>query len=363
MSNMNPTSYLQSLMEKANELRTQQEIRQKELLQNFVKKQREVSINATPQQRKKPLVEPDFSYTKDSVSSLSQLYQESQKYNPFETNKTIEELQKPLTYLDTLYQKVSTSYLEKQNPLIKQRELLLQKRSEELKDIPSSMGGSKKSGSGYSRTSTPNPMWNKIYNEYQKQLEPIEQQISRLGLINKNIFGSQAKTLSELSTELKKYYGQNFENISKEQLAVADLSSFQSLTGDIEKYTSLRDSYIKKYQQTGSQVDLDWVNQYNDLLNSTARSISSELPKIFSNASKTAESIKQTQQSTVASLEALNRAFGKREENTLEDRLAAKKVSDISQESTRQQVVNRTKKVSSFLETTKPAVKFQTRPI
>ena len=37
MSNMNPTSYLQVLMEKANKLRTEQEIRQREMLQTFAK--------------------------------------------------------------------------------------------------------------------------------------------------------------------------------------------------------------------------------------------------------------------------------------------------------------------------------------
>ena len=355
MSNMNPTSYLQVLMEKANKLRTEQEIRQREMLQTFAKKQRTVSASATTQQRKKPLVEPDFAYTKDSVSGIGQLYKESKEYDPFATTKTEAQLKEPLTFFDTLSKKVSTSYLEQQKPLVEQREKLIAERNALLSKIPIPPK--------YGYTSYSSRQTSLIHRQYQKQLEPIEQQISRLGSINANVYGSQTKTLGELSTELRKYYGQNFENLTKEQLAVADLSSFQSLTGDIEKYTSLRDSYIKKYQQTGSQVDLDWVNQYNDLLNSTARSISSELPKIFSTASKTAESIKQTQQSTVASLEALNKAFGKRGESTLEDRLAARKVSDVNPESTRQQVMARTKKVSSFLETTKPAVKFQSRPI
>lgn len=358
MSNMNPTSYLQVLMEKANKLRTEQEIRQREMLQTFAKKQRTVSASATTQQRKKPLVEPDFAYTKDSVSGIGQLYKESKEYDPFATTKTEAQLKEPLTFFDTLSKKVSTSYLEQQKPLAEQREKLIAERDALLSKIPINFGPY-----GGKRMQQASRQSYSIYRQYQQRLEPIEQQLNRLSSINTNVYGSQTKTLSDLSAELRKYYGQNFENLTKEQLAVADLGSFQALTGDIEKYSSLRDSYIKKYQQTGSQVDLDWVNQYNDLLNSTARSISSELPKIFSTASKTAESIKQTQQSTVASLEALDRAFGKRGESTLENRLAARKVSDVNPEPTRQQVMARTKKVSSFLETTKPAVKFQSRPI
>ena len=150
------------------------------------------------QQRKKPLVEPDFAYTKDSVSGIGQLYKESKEYDPFATTKTESQFKEPLTFFDTLSKKVSTSYLEQQKPLIDQREALIKKRDEELKNKLNIIIKNNVPAWGIK-----NPQYARIWNSYQSQISPIEQQISRLGSINRNVYGSQTKTLGELSAELK----------------------------------------------------------------------------------------------------------------------------------------------------------------
>jgi hypothetical protein len=356
MSNMQGISYLSDLLKKASEFRTRQlEIDRKKTLASM--STREPNARQTRLIPKtKPIGEYNLPQKRIAGAEITNIYQAAQQFNPFETNKTEEQLKEPLTYFDNLSKKVSTSYLEQQKPLVEQREALIQKRNKELEGIPDSISY-RKPGRGGS-FSAPNPTRIRIAREYQKKLEPIEQQISRLGTINTSIYGSQTKTLGELSNELKKYYGQNFENISKEQLAAADLSGFQSLTGDIEKYTSLRDSYIKKYQQTGSKVDMDWIKQYNDLLTDTSKSISSELPKIFASASNAVSSIKESQNSTLSALEALNRAAGV-QQSSKERPPAQTDISNIS----RQQAISRSQRLQQYGEASKPSPVFKPRPV
>jgi len=361
----NPNSYLTDLLQKASEYRARQlEMQRKQSATKSRARLKPVQTNYNlPFSKTK--IEQDTRNRTISGSEVTNILSAAKEFNPFVSTKTEEQLKEPLTYFDTLSKSVSTGYLDQTKSLVEQRENLIKQREAELKNIPQGssgvgFGSTRGTGGGWFK---PNPVYTNIYRKYENQLKPIEQQISRLGTINQNIYSSQIQNLSNLSTELKKYYGSNFENISKEQLAVADLGSFQSLTGDIAKYTSLRDSYIKKYQQTGSKVDMDWINQYNDLLNSTAKSISSELPKIFAAAGKTVESIKQTQQSTLSGLEQLNKVFGERGRSTLKTPVEQRKPTDVQSETTRQQVIARMQRLTSTGEGSKPSPKFTPRPI
>lgn len=354
MSNMQ-NSYLTDLLQKASEYRTRElQAERKQALTEMQPRREPTRTNITPTRR--PLVEPDTRNKIVKGTEVTNIFEAAKKYDPFATTKTEAQLKEPLTYFDTLSKSISTGYLEQTNPLVKQRETLIQQRDKELKNVPSSINYRRPGRSGTS--SAPNPTYTKIVNEYQKQLNPIEQQLSRLSSINTNVYGSQTKTLSDLSTELKKYYGSNFENITKEQLAVADLRGFQSLTGDIAKYTSLRDSYIKKYQQTGAQTDLDWINQYNNLLNSTAKSISQELPKTFAAAGKAVTSIQESQRSSLSALEALNKVSGVQ----TQQRKNIPSEMDVAPIG-RQQAIARQQMVSKYSEQSKPAPKFTSRPI
>lgn len=357
MSNMQGISYLSDLLKKASEFRTRQlEIdRKKSLTSMSTREPNTIQTRLIP--KTKPIGEYNLPQKKIAGTEITNIYQAAQQFNPFETTKTEAQLKEPLTFFDNLSEELFTSYLEKHLPLFKKKVFLTDDRNEALKNIPPTIGGSFRSGSGYSRSWSPNPAYTRIYNEYQRKIESVETQMARIEKINKDIFGSQKKTLGDLSTELRKYYGQNFENISKEQLAVADFSGFQSLTGDIEKYTSLRDSYIKKYQQTGSKVDMDWIKQYNDLLNDTAKSISSELPKIFASASTAVDSIKESQKSTLSALEALNRVSGVQQSS----KKRPSEQTDVSNIS-RQQAISRSQRLQQYGEASKPSPVFKSRP-
>lgn len=377
MSNMQQMSYLQNLVSQANKLKIEQENRQRELAMTYETKVRQANMSNRARQaalstskqktlipRKKPLVEPDLAYTQESVRGIGALYEQAKTYDPFATTKTETQLKEPLTFFDTLSKKVSTGYLEQQKPLIDQREAIIQKRDAVLKNIPSTVGGSRRSGSGYSRTSNPNPTYTNIYNSYKKQLDPIEQQISRLGEINQNVYLNQQQTLANLIAEQEKYYGKDFSNVDKNILSVADWSGWQSLTGDIAKYTSLRDSYINRYKSSGSKVDMDWIKQYNDLISSTLTSMSSEVPKTLTAAQKAAGTLQSTATSTLSTLESLNKAFGERGKSTIKPTLEQRKVIDVSGvDTTRQQVIARMNRVGSYLDQSKPAPKFESRPV
>jgi hypothetical protein len=356
----NPNSYLTDLLQKASEYRTRQlEMQRKQFATKSRARPEPIQTNYNlPFSRTK--MEQDTRNRTISGSEVTNILSAAKEFNPFASTKTEEQLKEPLTYFDTLSKSVSTGYLDQTKSLVEQRENLIKQRDAELKNIPQSISGvgfGSTRGTG-GRRYQPNQVYTKIYQKYQQQLQPIEQQISRLGTINQNIYSSQIQNLSNLSTELKKYYGSNFENVSKEQLAVADLGSFQSLTGDIAKYTSLRDSYIKKYQQTGSKVDMDWIKQYNDLLNSTSKSISEELPKTFASASRAVSSIKESQASTLSALEALNKVSGVQasQKTILNPNIDAAPIG-------REQAIARQKTVSQYSERAKPAPKFTQRPM
>jgi hypothetical protein len=360
MSNYQGVSYFANLMQQANKLKIDQEARNRSLVSNIPKtnkKTTKVGYTQTATKRT-PFIEPEYIPQKETLPGIGALYKQAQEYNPFDTQKNQKELFKPLTYFNTLTTDTNLYIKGNQDKFKEQIQEVENKRLLEIEE--------------YNKKNL-NPVSNifgfrNFVNKKQKDIASInkkysEQKLSLMGQrgrfneIASNVISGQTKTLNEL----KKYYGENFENISKEQLAVADLSSFQSLTGDIAKYESLRDSYIKKYQQSGSKVDMDWVKQYNDLLNDTAKSISSELPKIFTTASKTVESIKQTQQSSIAALEQLNKAFGKK---PLYTSSIEKPAIDTQITDTRQRVIARQQKISSFGEqASKPSPKFTPRPL
>ena len=353
-------SYLTDLLQKASEYRGRQlEMERKQALTGMQTRTEPIKTNITPS--RKPLVEPNTRNKIIKGTEVTNLFEQAKQYNPFATTKTEAQLKEPLTYFDTLSKSISTRYLEQTNPLVAEREKLIKERAAALDKLnkenqPTLIGGNRNTR----RQAQSQNAWevSNLSRTYEQKLQPIEQQLSRLSSINTNVYGSQTKTLSDLSAELKKYYGSNFENLTKEQLAIADLKGFQSLTGDIAKYTSLRDSYIKKYQQTGSKIDMDWINQYNDLLNSTAKSISQELPKIFNSAGKAVTSIKESQQSTLSALEALNRVSGvqRPERKNIQTEMDVAPIG-------REQAIARQRVVSQYSEQSKPAPKFTARPI
>lgn len=372
MSNMQQMSYLQNLVSQANKLKIEQENRQKELAMTYETKVRQANMSNRARQaelstskqktlipRKKPLVEPDLAYTQESVRGIGALYEQAKTYDPFATTKTETQLKEPLTFFDTLSKKVSTNYLEQQKLLVDQKEALIKKRNEELKNTPQSII-ERMWGRPWV---IENPQYTRILNLYQQQIRPIDQQISRLGEINQNVYLNQQQTLANLIAEQEKYYGKNFSNVDKNILSVADWSGWQSLTGDIAKYTSLRDSYINKYKSSGSKVDMDWIKQYNNLISSTLTSMSSEVPKTLTAAQKTAGTLQSTATATLSTLESLNKAFGERGKSTIKPTLEQRKVIDVSGvDTTRQQVIARMNRVGSYLDQSKPAPKFESRP-
>lgn len=354
MSSM-PNSYLTDLLQKASEYRGKQlEMERKQSLTSMQTRTEPIKTNITPP--RKPIVEPDIRNKTIKGTEVTNIFETAKQYNPFATTKTEAQLKEPLTYFDTLSKSIGTTYLDQTKPLVEKREQLIKERDNLLAQQNQPIIG----GNINTRRQTARINYNtinQIMSHYNQQITPLEQQISRLSSINTNVYGSQTKTLSDLSAELKKYYGANFEGITKEQLAIADLKGFQSLTGDIEKYTSLRDSYIKKYQQTGAKYDLDWVNQYNTLLNDTAKSISMELPKILNSAGKAVTSIKESQQSTLSALEALNKVSG----------VQKPQITNVQPEIDiapigREQAIARQRTVAQFSGQSKPAPKFESRP-
>lgn len=371
MSSMGGINYLSNLLAEANKLRTEQENRQRSIVSQYETKVRQSNIsnrerrvgantsaNRTIIARKNTLMEPDTTYTKESVGGMTELYNKAKSYNPFSSVKTEKQLSEPLNYFSTVSKNVSNSYLEQQKSLTDQREKLIAERDAILKQIPHSVGmfrGRKVDHANRQREL--------IVQQYQQKLAPIEQQISRLGSINSSVYTNQQTSLKNLIAEQEKYYGKNFENISKEQLALADWKGWQSLSGDLAKYTSLRDQYVNKYKSSGSKVDMDWVKQYNDLIISTQKSMSEELPKVLNAAAKNVGVVKKTQQETMSALEKLNQVFGERstkKEQTVEQREAA--VKDVANV-TRDQAIARLGRINKAGATaTKPSPKFEARP-
>jgi hypothetical protein len=376
----NPTGmeYLSGLLQQANTLRQEQENRQRKLVSDYETKVRRSNISERSRQaslsesssrtltpKKRNLIEPNTTYTKEAVSGMGQLYQQAQAYNPFATTKTQSQLYAPVSYFETQSSNVNKSITENKLNFATQLENIDKAEKAFVSSLrqkygmPEGKRGSRAQEQAFVR---------EYYRQAQgfaAQKQGIQNQLNRYNEAA-NVIGGHTKTLNDYSNELKKYYGQNFENISKEQLAVADMKSFQNLTAEMEKYTSLRDSYIKKYQTSGSKVDMDWIKQYNDLMNDTAKSISSELPKIFTAAGKQVSTIQKTQQSTLDALGKLNQVFGERGQGdvkqTLEQR--QRKVEDVTSVS-RDQALARLQRLSSsgaMGAKSKPAPKYESRP-
>jgi hypothetical protein len=380
MSSVGGVNYLSNLLAEASKLRLEQENRQRSIVSQYETKVRQANIsnrerkaganssdNRTITARKYNFQEPDTTYTKESVRGMSELYSKAKSYDPFSSIKTKEQLYEPLNYFSTVSKNVSDSYLEQTKPLVAQKESLLKAKADSIKALqeqyePAFRGGNYRSRlsaaqqfQGISRT---------LEYNYNNQLQSIENQLGRLNSINSSVYTNQQNSLKSLIAEQEKYYGKNFENISKEQLALADWKGWQSLTGDLAKYTSLRDQYVNKYKSSGSKVDMDWINQYNDLIISTQKSMSEELPKVLNAASKNADIVKKTQQETLGALTKLNEVFGERgtkKEQTLDQRQAA--VKDVANV-TRDQAVARLGRISKANSTTatKPSPKFEIRP-
>lgn len=376
MSSMGGINYLSNLLSEANKLRTEQENRQRSIVSQYETKVRQSNIsnrerqasantsaNRTITQRKNTLMEPDTTYTKESVRGMTELYNKAKSYNPFSSIKTEKQLSEPLNYFSTVSKDVSTSYLDQTKPLVEQREALLKQKAEALKPLQQqSIIGGNRNTRRKAEAQAQRSAW-QIEMAFKSQLEPIEQQLSRLNSINSSVYTNQQTSLKNLIAEQEKYYGKNFENISKEQLALADWKGWQSLSGDLAKYTSLRDQYVNRYKTSGSKIDMDWIKQYNDLIISTQKSMSEELPKVLNAAAKNVGVVKKTQQETMAALEKLNQVFGERgtkKEQTVEQREAA--VKDVTNV-TRDQAVARLGRINKAGATaTKPSPKFEARP-
>lgn len=375
MSSMGGINYLSNLLSEANKLRTEQENRQRSIVSQYETKVRQANIsnrerqasantsaNRTITQRKNTLIEPDTTYTKEAVKGMTELYNKAKSYDPFSSIKTEKQLFEPLNYFSTVSKNVSTSYLDQTKPLVEQREALLKQREEALKPYTQPIIGGNRNTRRQAEAKQQQSFW-QIERSIESQLQPIEQQLSRLNSINSSVYANQQTSLKNLIAEQEKYYGKNFENISKEQLALADWKGWQSLSGDLAKYTSLRDQYVNRYKSSGSKVDMDWVNQYNDLIISTQKSMSEELPKVLNAAAKNVGVVKKTQQETMGALEKLNQVFGERgtkKEQTVEQREAA--VKDVTNV-TRDQAVARLGRINKAGATaTKPSPKFEARP-
>ena len=116
--------------------------------------------------------------------------------------------------------------------------------------------------------------------------------------------------------------------------------------------------YINKFKADPSKYNKDWIKQYNDLITSTATSMSAEIPKVLQSATNTAASIKQTPQATLSTLEALDKSFGTQARIPAEQR----KVMDVSSGESRQQALARAQRVGTFTKGVKPTPKFEARP-
>lgn len=426
MSSMQQMNYLQNLVTQANKLKIEQENRQRDLAMayetkvrqaNMSTRSRQAALNTSSQRtlvpRKKPLVEPDLAYTEESVSGISALYQQAKSYDPLKTTKTEKQLTEPLTYFNTLKQDVSSKYQNDVNALklksedlyrlsqgvskvsareqlgfsanqkltAEQEKQVNQKVTENYNNLQAL---SNKYGIGALPTTLDfilNPPQNRsyFYRNFKDYLgssigynaklaeaqKPINTILGRLDTINKEFFTPQQTTLSNLIAEQEKYYGKDFANVDKKILSVADFSGFNSLKSELEKYTELRNVYIDKYKNSGSQWDKDKINDYNKLIIDTQKNISSEIPKILTAAQKTAGTLQSTTASTLSTLEALNKTFGERGKSTVKPTLEQRKVIDLSGTSTnanREQVIARMDRVGSYLEKSKPAPKFESRP-
>jgi len=243
-------------------------------------------------------------------SSLQSVYKQAKAYDPFAVvNKTKEELQKPLTYLNDI--------LIKATP-VASTETTWNKKWRKPKD--GETGKQKVYTTKTTYTTDPTG-----------------------DTVNKEM-------LQGLVDEQTKYLGKDFANIDTKTLAAADWTGFRNLEGDVVKYNSLRDSYVAKEKKT--KVDTDWIKQYDTLLADTYKAISAEVPKILTSARSSYDTIAKTRDTTLAAIESLLPS----------DKQDRKKTMDVSSEDPRSQIANRVKLVSNYA-TKKPTPVFESRPI
>lgn len=388
MSNMQGITYLTNLLSEANKIKESELTRTKQLAaaqrrsSNMVDLRKQQNIVQTAfKPKQSSYLEQSTQNRTANISGISELYRAAKEYNPLGSSKTEEQLKEPLTYLSKLKSDTVISALGDQlnatGTMLQGEESKLSswKQMDSLQNqINSLKKGTLVRGvaSGnhpfsYYKPATTSQLqeaeklqlelndYKKYHPESASERNKLIRDWNNLKPIYKDILNPQQTTLNNLIAEQEKYFGSNFANVSKEQLSAADWTAWQQLSGDVTKYTSLRDTYINKFKSDPSKYNKDWIKQYNDLITASATSMTTEIPKILQAATSTAESVKQTQQATLSSLEALDKSFGSQSRIPAEQR----KVSDIN---TRQQVLSRIQRVGSFNENAKPTPKFEARP-
>lgn len=387
MSNVQGVSYLTKLLEQANSIRSAEVTRTEQLAAatrkaasavNLRKQQNIIKTSITPRQTS--YLEQTTQNRPVTTTGISDLYKVAKEYNPLATTTTEEKLKEPLTYLSKLKSETTISAL---GDVVNATGTMLQGQEAKTRDwglmdslskTISTLRASKtiRTSGNHFYQKPPTAAELKEANNLQIQFDALKlanpESISErnrltrdwnnLNVINKELLTPQQTTLGNLIKEQEKYFGKDFANISKEQLATADWTAWQQLSGDITKYTSLRDTYINKFKADPSKYNKDWIKQYNDLITSTATSMTAEIPKVLQSATNTAESIKQTQQATLSTLEALDKSFGTQTRIPNEQR----KVMDVSKQSSRQQALERVQRVGTFTQGVKPTPKFEARP-
>ena len=387
MSNVQGVSYLTKLLEQANSIRAAEVTRTQQLAASTRKAASRVNLrkqeNIVPtaiRPRQTSYLEQTTQNRPVTTTGISDLYKVAKEYNPLATTTAEEKLKEPLTYLSKLKSDTVISALGDQlnatGKMLQGQEAktrdwgLMDSLEKNIKLLTS--GTTVRTSGNHWYFHTPTTAELKQAANLQSQFNDLKlanpESISErnrltrdwnnLSIINKELLTPQQATLGNLIAEQEKYFGKDFANISKEQLATADWTAWQQLSGDITKYTSLRDTYINKFKADPSKYNKDWIKQYNDLITSTATSMTAEIPKVLQSATNTAESIKQTQQATLSTLEALDKSFGTQARIPSEQR----KVRDVSSGESRQQALARVQRVGSFTQGVKPTPKFEARP-
>lgn len=277
-------------------------------------------------------------------ASLQSVFKQAKAYDPFAVvNKTQEELQQPLTYLEKMLAKASpvgspeTKWNGKYrkptaDEIVKQKEF--------WKSIYE-----KDKGKEFKRL---NPKLN-IKDFYPGSSIKVYETKT---VYNTDPKGDVAnvKLLQSLNDEQIKYLGKDLSNVNLKTLASADWTGFHNLEGDVVKYNSLRDSYVAKANKT--KVDTDWIKQYDTLLADTYKAMSAEVPKILTSARNSYDTISKTRDTTLAAIESLLPM----------DKQDRKKTMDVSSQDPRSQIANRVKLVNNYA-TKKPTPVFESRPI
>jgi hypothetical protein len=387
MSSMQGLSYLTGLLEQANTIRASEIAKTQQLAASQRKADRMVNLrnqyNVIPtaiRPRQTSYLEQTTQNRPVSSTGISDIYKAAKEYNPLGTTLAEEKLKEPLTYLSKLKTETSVSALgDALNATgkmfageeAKTRDWgIMNSLEKEIKRLTSGSYRTASGNHGYYVPPTAAEL--NAAAKLQTQLKELKlanpesiQERNRLTrdwnnlrVVNRDFIAPQQTALSNLIAEQEKYFGKDFANVSKEQLTAADWTAWQQLSGDITKYTDLRDTYINKFKSDPSKFNKDWIKSYNDLITSTATSMTAEIPKILQTATNTAASIKQTQQATLSTLETLDKSFGTQARIPAEQR----KVMDVNSAESRQQALARVQRVGSFTKGVKPAPKFESRP-